>query len=399
MRLEQDGVVARPPFVTRVRVHGFRSLDSCDVRLGPLTVLVGPNAAGKSNFLDAVAFLVDALCTSLKSAVSVRGGLDALLFRDSAGSTARSFGIRLDFGGAGDFYALEVGRDESGHLAVVREEGVFGSFRLNRSADVAELTPNVLNIRGIDADQPAAPILESIKFAPPTRTYRELAAELRAAKFYDLNTPTLRALDETPAEARDSALGASGEHLGHVLGLLAARNPAVKETVDGYVSLMIDNALGVDRKDEGRYTTVSARFRTGDGGSEVFERESLSEGTLRLAGVLTALYQPDVLTGSIPFVSIEEPEKAIHPPSLGALYEALAAGSQLTQIIVTTQSADLLDSEAADPAHLLVAVNTGGATRIGPLDAAGRSLVEDKTMTLAELMRTGLMRPEVTPEP
>ncbi|MFV2021287.1 hypothetical protein [Micromonospora sp. LOL_023] len=40
------------PFVRRVRVRGFRSLAGCDVTLGPLTVLLGFNASGKSNFLD-----------------------------------------------------------------------------------------------------------------------------------------------------------------------------------------------------------------------------------------------------------------------------------------------------------------------------------------------------------
>ncbi|MBF8191563.1 AAA family ATPase [Nonomuraea sp. K274] len=43
-----------PPFVSRVRIRGFRSIADCDVDLGPLTVLAGFNAAGKSNFLDAM---------------------------------------------------------------------------------------------------------------------------------------------------------------------------------------------------------------------------------------------------------------------------------------------------------------------------------------------------------
>jgi AAA15 family ATPase/GTPase len=43
------------PFISRVRLKNFKSIAECDVRLGPLTMLVGPNGSGKSNFLQVVA--------------------------------------------------------------------------------------------------------------------------------------------------------------------------------------------------------------------------------------------------------------------------------------------------------------------------------------------------------
>jgi hypothetical protein len=49
----EDGTPARqPPFISRVRLKNYKSIASCDVRLGPLTILVGPNGTGKSNYLD-----------------------------------------------------------------------------------------------------------------------------------------------------------------------------------------------------------------------------------------------------------------------------------------------------------------------------------------------------------
>ena len=41
----------------RVRIKGYKSLADVEVTLEPLTVLFGPNAAGKSNFLDALQLL------------------------------------------------------------------------------------------------------------------------------------------------------------------------------------------------------------------------------------------------------------------------------------------------------------------------------------------------------
>jgi predicted ATPase len=61
------------PFITRVRLRNYKSIASCDVRLGPLTILVGPNGSGKSNFLDALAFLARALETTPGEAINERG--------------------------------------------------------------------------------------------------------------------------------------------------------------------------------------------------------------------------------------------------------------------------------------------------------------------------------------
>ncbi len=38
----------------RIKIKGYKSLEDIDVTLNPLSVLLGPNASGKSNFLDAL---------------------------------------------------------------------------------------------------------------------------------------------------------------------------------------------------------------------------------------------------------------------------------------------------------------------------------------------------------
>ncbi len=38
----------------RIRIENYRSIGEVDVELGPLTVLVGQNGSGKTNFVDAI---------------------------------------------------------------------------------------------------------------------------------------------------------------------------------------------------------------------------------------------------------------------------------------------------------------------------------------------------------
>src|SRR5690242_2728960 len=74
-----------PAFLRRVRIRGHPSIAVCAVRLHPLTILVGRNAAGKSSFLDALAFLRDVMKVGVTPALSFkpRGGWSSLLCRSA----------------------------------------------------------------------------------------------------------------------------------------------------------------------------------------------------------------------------------------------------------------------------------------------------------------------------
>jgi hypothetical protein len=68
----------RPPVLRRVQIRGYKSIAFCDVSLEPLTVLVGRNGAGKSNFLDALGFLRDVSRRGVAEAVTEHGGVHAI---------------------------------------------------------------------------------------------------------------------------------------------------------------------------------------------------------------------------------------------------------------------------------------------------------------------------------
>lgn len=375
--------------VARVRVRGFRSLKRTEALFGPLTVLLGFNASGKTNFVDVLHFVAEAVENGPVQATARRGGLDALLHR-SANHTATSFKIRLDLrltptdhdDPVTAAYGFEIGLDPTGEapLLVLQETG-----SINLPSGVLELPLTVIG-RSSRLRLPASAIDENAPQAV-------LEAAIRAMRFYDLDTDVLREVDEQPP--RVPYLGPRGEHLGAVLGALA-EDPTGKERFDAYLAALVPGALSMEERREGRYSTVQAWFRAGDMQPEAqFLRESLSEGTLRGAGTLAALLQPPASDGRIPLIGIEEPETALHPANVNALYEALDDASQHTQVIVTSQSSDLLDSEYAHVDHILAVANDDGVTHIGPVDAAGRAILDKGIMTLAELHRSGQMRPAI----
>lgn len=64
-----------------ISAQNLRSLRRIDVTLGSLNVLVGPNEAGKSNFLDLIALLGDSARQDLGGALEKRGGYERVRFR------------------------------------------------------------------------------------------------------------------------------------------------------------------------------------------------------------------------------------------------------------------------------------------------------------------------------
>src|SRR5687768_9612429 len=66
--------------VSRVILRNWRNFRAVDVKLGDRVFIVGPNASGKSNFLDVFRFLHDLAKPGggLQRAVSERGGLSKI---------------------------------------------------------------------------------------------------------------------------------------------------------------------------------------------------------------------------------------------------------------------------------------------------------------------------------
>src|ERR1700733_15079186 len=112
----EDGTPVTPgvPFISRVCLKNYKSIAECDVRLGPLTILVGPNGSGKSNFLDALAFLARAVQTTLAEAIDERGGVDEIIRR--VPDRSDSFTIAIEANVEENPAAYEIQVDRSAEL-------------------------------------------------------------------------------------------------------------------------------------------------------------------------------------------------------------------------------------------------------------------------------------------
>src|SRR5712691_1775648 len=218
----EDLMARRLPFISRVRLRNYKSIAECDVNLGPLTILIGPNASGKSNFLDALAFLARAIRTTPNQAIEERGGLDAIL--RNVPNQAESFEINVETNFPWDGDLLLDERPEQW------ARGSYG-FRLMR--DPANRRPFVVHSETCSLETPShqfdftvsqgyareisrdGPLLEEniepdslfLQVAGTRRTYSPLSRRLRSMSFYNFANEVLR---EPEPVSREVTLGSRG---------------------------------------------------------------------------------------------------------------------------------------------------------------------------------------------
>ena len=66
--------------LSRMTIHGFKSIKSCDISFGKINVLIGSNGAGKSNFISSFSFLQNILSKNLQVSAG-QSGLSSLLYK------------------------------------------------------------------------------------------------------------------------------------------------------------------------------------------------------------------------------------------------------------------------------------------------------------------------------
>jgi predicted ATPase len=378
----------RHPFITKVSLKNYRSIASCEFTLGPLTLLVGANGAGKSNALDALRLVADGLNSSLDHALRERGGVHEVRRRSSGHPT--HFGIRLEFcleEGRQGHFAFEVSAKPQGEFAVKRESCQVG-------AAFYEVREGTVSKTSAPVPPPASADRLYLVNAAGLPEFRPVFDALAHMGFYNLNPVEMR---KFRVPDKGDLLSRDGGNLASVTARLA-RSQAhdLKTRIEEYLERVVPGIEGFEHRNVGPLETVEFRQRiAGARDPWQFYAINMSDGTLRAAGILVALFQSGA-TDLVRLVGIEEPETALHPAAAGVLRDCLLEASRDVQVIATSHSADLLDDYSI-PAEAIRAVeSTDGTTIVSDVDQASREALRDRLFTAGELLRQGQLAPDRT---
>lgn len=359
--------------ITKIVLENWKNFRYADVTCGKRVFLIGPNASGKSNFLDALRFLRDVAEDGLEKAVDKRGGMKAIRFLSARQKPDIKISVTLDDSWE---YTLIFGTEKGKQIPLVREEEVIKVSDEGRKIilarpddedkkDIDRLTQTALQQVNANVDFRDIPKFFS------TIQYRHILPQLvRNPEGFSItpvrNDPYGRDLVlqiwKTSPAARDRRLNKI--------------NKALKEAVPGLKSLSV-------KQDENGLPHLEVNYQNWRAHGAYQNETTLSDGTLRMLALLWTL-----LDSGGPLL-LEEPELSLHEgivQYLPQLFSNMDKGKKkaVRQVFITTHSNALLKDSGVGANEVL---------RLEP-DAEGTSIQEPSAEDIA-LMENGLSAAEV----
>jgi predicted ATPase len=384
--------------ITRVYAKNFRSLSEIDVSLNRLTVLVGPNSSGKSNFLDVLRFISDGLRKGLQSAIDdERQGIKTI--RRWAPSRPYDIEIEIDIK---DKVKLRIGRGkelkdvdfvgkyriEIKSAKAIEQDG-FTTYHVKKescSVEYAGMNHSYELINGKFTKKPigieieptnTGLILPLLGFMPP---FSHIHRPLTRMFFYNIYPNIIRSPKEPGSEY---PLDSHGRNVASVLRKMQREKSPWLEDIKEVLARVVSDISDFQVVPVGGFLTLKFKHKSKDTKPHYFEASQESDGTLRILGILAALFQEPAPV----LLAIEEPEITVHPGVLGILADLIKEASEKrSQVLVTTHSPDLISRFDADDLRI-VEWNYKNGTAIGYVDEEQREIINEKLFSGGDLLR------------
>lgn len=400
--------------LSTLKVQHYKSLGNVTVDFdSDVTVVVGPNGVGKSNFVDALRFLHDSVTSDLEHAVTKREGVQRLLqsyktkpykmqfqcdFKERNEPDTASYSLQIKSVGTSG-YRVE---SETCNLSVDSLGIGFIDLELEWNRDAkGRISTTISNIdsSGLNSEETthlnagySGDALALAANAPAFDKKNPMYAYVgKAISEWNYCTIYPNTLKKPAFPDRDSKLMESGENWASVIKA-HKRSPKGREALERVYEAMravLPTFSEVTVQTVGSYLVPVFKFDVHDDPkAATFDPVQLSDGTLRLFGILLAAYQlprPKLLV-------IEEPEQTIFPGALAVLADVFKEIGRTTQVLVTTHSPHFV--QFFEPSQIRVAVMRNGTTKIRPIHPHQVEAVSEGLLSLEEFMTTEGLRPD-----
>lgn len=181
-----------------------------------------------------------------------------------------------------------------------------------------------------------------------------------------------------------SRLSRDGGNIALVLEDLEKSAPETIDRIAELLSAAVTPWLSVKTVRQGSELSLEFTQVSESGATTRFAPASMSDGILRILGLLVAVYQLFPLS----LIALEEPENTVHPGALGVIEDILYLARSRSQVVVTTHSPELLDAKWIEDRHLRIVEWEGDATRVSRISEGSRRVLQEHLAGAGEMLRS-----------
>lgn len=359
-----------------IELKGFKSIDN-DGQTIPIndrvTVMIGANGSGKSNIVSFFQMLRESMIGNLREFVVKKGYANTFLFRGSKNTDKITAILTGSANGNALQYSFDLIGDPTDNLALGRET-------------LSALTPGKADERiiaeALFGKIPLLAIMEEGVDSEPAQLFSALLWKTRCYQFHDT---TGTALIRKACYINDNReLRGDGGNLSSFLYGIKKREGGEKyyNRILLYIQQVmpqLDDFILEPREENDKYVTLDWKEK---GADNIYGVHQLSDGTLRFIALAALLMQPPETLPSV--IVIDEPELGLHPRAITVLASMIRQASHYAQVIVATQSPQLLDEFDEDNIVVVERDRWKHSTTVKKLDK-NRLKAWLKRYTLSEL--------------
>lgn len=339
--------------INKIRIQGWKSIKDTEIELDNINILIGANGAGKSSFLSIFELLrvitnddQKTNDNNLKYYIEKNGGANAIVHYGT--KTTSDVFINIQSGNKNyPFGLLSVNDDR---LIVKSWQNSLSQYELedrnttyNKTNNIRE-TKTLLNgnINNKYSDE---------------ENYQNAVSLLKNTIVYHFNdTGDTSPLKRTCDIDENRYLFPDGANLAAIIYKIKNEHPAEYRKIINAVKLILptfkDFIFNITKD------SVKLRWQDKYNLDYTFPLSALSDGTLRFIALSVLLNQPEPQK----LIIIDEPELGLHPEAVTILSEMIKLASVKSQIIISTQSVDLIN--CFEPKDILITENKNGETQI-----------------------------------
>jgi predicted ATPase len=414
--------------ILEIRIANYKSLKSVQFIPSDLTIVVGANASGKSNFADSLDFLSEIYRHGLELAIDKKGGYENIVYR-SRHASGEGISFRIEYKASSHFTSKGKGALKVSHEFILQSKAIskesdysilseklkicevseaverpIGGFK----RDLNSIVPYEIEIQSdksresidhgfilmkyglqrvndIAANNKLVSSTELIFSGSGLATpfFSQIMSPLSSIKVYQINPHVSREFSSPSPQPQLTKLGSN---LPSVVNLLQKDHKSTWTKIIHAMRSIIPTLEEI----EVEYTTSRSLglFFKEKRTNRPWIPSELSDGTIQALALLVAVYDPRST-----FLVIEEIENSFHPWIIRLILDACKESSKTKHIVITTHSPTVINY--VHPSDVFVMWKSKGGSSMNQLivlDPHTLTMWESGTISTFDVLDSGSIR-------